>query len=377
MRPRATQAYGTCAEELDGSETQEIHAFPTHRTEVGERVRLEAVALSHLLEPLEGLGVQFTVEPALEQWNELYAEELAAGHPLEIAPAAVMVGAVELGARKATLQPPEELLVVGVHSQRDLRLPAVSAKVPFTHENAHQEALLEGREVESCFTVSFHVKPGADRLGRKMPVELPDLSEDQFRKRLARAAGVSPSQGAFDRMFLHYRELRKWGRRQALVGGGMADQVIERLFAESLAAVPLLPEGARDLVDVGSGAGFPGLVLAAARPEMRVTLIEPRSRKWAFLRAAADRLALDVTCVNARVSNSLPSGLPERCDCVTVRALKLGDDELKALQGLLGTHGTVLSWSSGGEGCPQGFVEGRAVRLPPGRGRIVEWVPAK
>ena len=45
--------------------------------------------------------------------------------------------------------------------------------------------------------------------------------------------------------------------------------------------------GFRDLVDLGSGAGFPGLVLAAARPDLHVTLVETRERKWSFLLAAA------------------------------------------------------------------------------------------
>ncbi|HUF78495.1 MAG TPA: RsmG family class I SAM-dependent methyltransferase, partial [Thermoanaerobaculia bacterium] len=69
-------------------------------------------------------------------------------------------------------------------------------------------------------------------------------------------------------LYAHYQELRRWSPALSLIGPAAAGDVVERHYGESLAGVPLLPAGARVLVDVGSGAGFPGFVLAAACPEL-------------------------------------------------------------------------------------------------------------
>ena len=74
------------------------------------------------------------------------------------------------------------------------------------------------------------------------------------------------------------------------------------------------------LLDLGSGAGFPGIVLAAARPDLEVTLLEARERKWAFLAAACRRAGLACRCLNARVSANpadLPAELTEEAGEVT------------------------------------------------------------
>lgn len=208
-----------------------------------------------------------------------------------------------------------------------------------------------------------------------MAVELLDLSEQEFVRRLALGGRGDLDPGAVASMYAHYGELRRWNKRLALVGAGMAGQAVQRLFGESVAALELLAPSARTLVDVGSGAGFPGLVIAAARPDLRVALVEPRSRKWAFLRAAAERASLSVDCVNARVSSALPAGLPERIDHVTVRALRLGAAEMKALAERLGDGGSILLWSSDGL-APAGFEIRRALDLAEGRGQVLELEPS-
>jgi 16S rRNA (guanine527-N7)-methyltransferase len=82
------------------------------------------------------------------------------------------------------------------------------------------------------------------------------------------------------------------------------------------------------LIDVGSGNGSPGLVLALLRPELAVTLLEPRSRRWAFLREAAralDRPDLEVL----RARHDGYAGPP--AETVTLRALALAPAELLPL----------------------------------------------
>jgi 16S rRNA (guanine527-N7)-methyltransferase len=86
---------------------------------------------------------------------------------------------------------------------------------------------------------------------------------------------------------------------------------------DSAQLAPLIPENARTLADLGSGAGFPGLVLAAMRPGLAVTCHESTGKKCAFLQAAAERMALPVTLENRRIE-ALPY---QAYDVVTARAL--------------------------------------------------------
>lgn len=156
-------------------------------------------------------------------------------------------------------------------------------------------------------------------------------------------------------LYGHYQELRRWNEKLSLIGPGTVEEVLRRHYGEALAALPLLPETPFRLVDVGSGGGFPGFVLAAACPRAEVTLIEPRQRKWAFLQAAARRAQLPVHCLNARVgdpipgrpldeSEALPEGLSLPVDVVTMRALKLPAAALEALAAAMAPEGRFLLW---------------------------------
>jgi 16S rRNA (guanine527-N7)-methyltransferase len=187
--------------------------------------------------------------------------------------------------------------------------------------------------------------------------ELPDLRVEEFRRRLEAASPVPVAPEVLERLFAHYRELRRWNPSLSLVGPAAAADVVERHYAESLAGVPLLPSAARVLVDVGSGAGFPGFVLAAARPELEVTLVEPRQRRWSFLLAACRRAALPCRCLDARVERPLAPGLPESIDVITTRALKLPPEALGALAERLAPGGRMLVWAGAAEPeAPPGLV---------------------
>lgn len=210
-----------------------------------------------------------------------------------------------------------------------------------------------------------------------MAAPLPDLSLDDFRRRLEVASPVPVSPAALEALFAHYQELRRWSPALSLVGPAAVEDVVERHYADSLEGAPLIPPSARTLVDVGSGAGFPGLVLAAVLPRLEATLVEPRERRWAFLRAAVRRAALPCRCLGARVESPLPPGLPERIDVVTVRALKLPPDVLRALGERLSNDGRILVWA--GEADPElapGLALGRVRPIAGSRQRrIVELVP--
>lgn len=154
------------------------------------------------------------------------------------------------------------------------------------------------------------------------------------------------AEGVAERLHGHYLELCRWNTTLSLVGPGTVETILERHYGESLAALPWIPETG-NLVDIGSGAGFPGLVLAVARPLLRVTLVESSERKWAFLNAACRRTSLPCQCVNARVATPLPAGIPPSIDAVTVRAVKVSPELFEPLLPRLALGGRLLLWCGG------------------------------
>jgi 16S rRNA (guanine527-N7)-methyltransferase len=213
----------------------------------------------------------------------------------------------------------------------------------------------------------FHVKPV-----HPMPSSLPPLSRDELARGLAPFSSEPLDERALDALHAHYLELSVWNRRLSLIGPGTLGEILVRHYGESLAALPLIPADARHGLDVGSGGGFPGFVLAAARPGLAMTLVEARERKWAFLSAAARKAALPCRCLNARVAVPLPAGLPASLDVVTARALKLEPDVLGALAERLGPRGRVLLWV--GEDDPELPPElepGTSVGIPGSRRRRI------
>ena len=117
--------------------------------------------------------------------------------------------------------------------------------------------------------------------------------------------------------------LLKWQKAINLVGPATLGDVWSRHIVDSAQLLPLIPAAAKSLADLGSGAGFPGLVLAAMRPELDVILIESDARKAAFLGEAGRRmgqaggLKKQPKIVIGRVEAVAPAG----ADVVTARAL--------------------------------------------------------
>lgn len=178
-----------------------------------------------------------------------------------------------------------------------------------------------------------------------MGAALPQLAPQEFGARLARCVTSGLDPRLVKALYAHYRELARWNPRLSLVGPGTAKELVERHYGESLAALPLLPAAAGRLLDIGSGAGFPGWVLAAARPDWRVILAEAQGRKATFLRTAARRAGVTLEVVDVRIGRILPESLPHHLDRITVRAVRLDPEELAAVAGRLAEAGEVLFWA--------------------------------
>jgi 16S rRNA (guanine527-N7)-methyltransferase len=121
--------------------------------------------------------------------------------------------------------------------------------------------------------------------------------------------------------------LLRWNARMNLTAIRTPERVIQRHFGESLFLARHLSPDARTLLDHGSGAGFPGLPIALARPEIAVTLAESHSRKAAFLREAVRALELSNATVHGGRTESLPPD--HQFEAVTLRAV---DKPLLALE---------------------------------------------
>jgi 16S rRNA (guanine527-N7)-methyltransferase len=149
--------------------------------------------------------------------------------------------------------------------------------------------------------------------------------------------------------------LAAWSRRINLTAAATAGERVRILVDAVRPAAPLLEPGG--LLDVGSGNGSPGLVLALLRPDLSgVTLLEPRQKRWAFLREAAREVGRpDVEVVRRR--HDAYEGPAARN--VTVRALALPPD---ALAPLLLPGGQLLVF---GEGRPEDPAPRLLTEAPP------------
>jgi 16S rRNA (guanine527-N7)-methyltransferase len=134
----------------------------------------------------------------------------------------------------------------------------------------------------------------------------------------------SVSRETVDRLKIYESVLRKWQRAVNLVAPATLPNIWTRHFADSLQIANLVPETAKKLVDIGSGGGFPGLVLAAHFADSggpSVTLVESDQRKCAFLREAARSMEISVDILSTRIENDANLTALVGVDVVTARAL--------------------------------------------------------
>ena len=150
------------------------------------------------------------------------------------------------------------------------------------------------------------------------------------------------------------RLLRIHAPRAGLLSPGDIERVWDRHILDSLRAVPCLPRPSARVVDVGSGAGLPGVPLAVAAPELAFSLVEPKSRRVAFLELAVRELRLQNVDVVARRIEEVAIA----ADAVVARAFAGGADVWRRCSGLLKPDGRIVYFA----GRSWGHVEESEVR---------------
>jgi 16S rRNA (guanine527-N7)-methyltransferase len=129
--------------------------------------------------------------------------------------------------------------------------------------------------------------------------------------------------------------LKGAGIERGLIGPREGDRIWERHILNSLFVTQLLPQGA-SLFDIGSGAGLPGIVIALARPDLKVTLIEPLERRVEFLKEAVEGTEIQV--IRGRAQD-----VKKSADYVTARAVAALDKLKKMSWHMLKMNGALLA----------------------------------
>jgi 16S rRNA (guanine527-N7)-methyltransferase len=160
--------------------------------------------------------------------------------------------------------------------------------------------------------------------------------------RYAELLAPHASGGAVAKLVRYAELLEVWSARHNLVSFASREELVERHLVDALAAAPLLSDSGT-LLDVGSGAGLPGVPLLVVRPGWRGTLLEPRQKRWAFLKLVIRELDLDAEAVCGRYETIAPG---RRWDRITARAV--GGDEalLTWARGRLEAEGEVVLWTT-------------------------------
>lgn len=148
------------------------------------------------------------------------------------------------------------------------------------------------------------------------------------------------------------------GVERGLMGPREADRLWDRHLLNSVALIELLDPG-NQIADIGSGAGLPGIPLALARPDVRVTLIEPLLRRADFLREVIADLGVDITVVRGRAEDQTVRQKVGEMDAVVSRAVASLDKLTRWSMPLLRPGGRMLAIK--GERAPDEVDEHRRV----------------
>jgi 16S rRNA (guanine527-N7)-methyltransferase len=143
-----------------------------------------------------------------------------------------------------------------------------------------------------------------------------------------------------------------WQQVHRLVGSTDPEWIVRELLLDSLLFLRVVPETAVDVLDLGSGAGIPGVPMRIVQPELRLTMVEARARRASFLRAVVRELALSRTTVlDVRAEAAAGGGV---FDAVVMRCAGRADSMIGLGMAFLRQGGTFVAASKEGAHAPAG-----------------------
>ncbi len=116
----------------------------------------------------------------------------------------------------------------------------------------------------------------------------------------AKKLKITLSDSMIEKFEIYQKELLEWNKRMSLISSRDESRVVERHFLDSLESIKFIPEGAK-ILDIGSGAGFPGIPIKIVRNDIHVDLLEPKLKKFTFLNHLVETLELSVGIYEERV----------------------------------------------------------------------------
>lgn len=165
----------------------------------------------------------------------------------------------------------------------------------------------------------------------------------RFLREQAAAWGIGLDEASLDRMGRFFALLSIWNRRIRLTGERDEGLIARKHVLDSLSPVRYLPDGGL-VIDIGSGAGFPGIILGCVRPDLDLVLLDARRRPVSFLREAVRSIPLPrARALQLRAEDAAHTGnLAGRARLVIARALRL-DVFLPLARPLLAPGGVAIA----------------------------------
>lgn len=195
-------------------------------------------------------------------------------------------------------------------------------------------------------------------------------------KRILEEAGIPQNDAVISALCVYLRELETWNRRMDLSGIQDMEGLALKFVGDTAPFAPLVPTGTRTVLDIGTGAGAPGLVLKILLPQLEVVLVDALRKRVSFLRHVIALLGLTgVTAHHGRVGEpGIPHiHPPEGFDLVTSQAVGSLDLLTRLAIPLLGPGGVVVAFKG-----PKAAAEVKVYReILAQRGFLAKTIPVR
>jgi len=157
------------------------------------------------------------------------------------------------------------------------------------------------------------------------------LNNAEYLKELLAKAGYAPGSEPTLRLLGYLELLEKWNQRINLTSSKQSEAICV-LLHEAIWAADLYHAGNSYHLDIGSGAGFPALIMRILNQDMKLDLVESRGKKAAFLETVIQEIGLTETRVfNGRLQDYLKNCSRDSWDCISWKGVKLNGDDLSLL----------------------------------------------